>query len=383
MGIWISGWIVGCGGENGGGEGEAEAEAESEGEADGGTDGGEPGCVSAGEGWSVETLPTTVSYYSGGRLAVDSEGVVHMSYLAESPLTIGHAYRSAAGEWQTEDVTLDNTFVSAIPIAVDSSGGLHVVWQGTLAFRYATREPGGTWSFDDIDSTGWGAGDGASMRVDQADGIHISYYVGEHSVIKHAYRPSGGAWSVQEIESAGGLGEHSSLVVDDAGRVHVAFVGQWGLEGVLRYGRKDPGGDWTVEDLWGTSELVDSPSIGVDDSGTPRVVYHRWESDILEYAVRGASDWTREAIDSSTSGSPIPAMAVDDAGEAHVVYFRTAPDDSRELLYVSSASGWTSETVDSVGNAGIATSLRLDRYGLHVGYSDLLTDEVKYAHKCP
>ena len=366
---------AGCGGGDGGeGEAEAEAEAEAEGEA----------CVPVGGDWMAETVANVGNSGSGGPLAVDGDGVVHMSLVEGCPSTIRHAFRTTAGAWDAEDVDILTTCRWLVPIGVGPDGELHVVYEGSAidGYRHAARTAGGTWTVETIDDTGLNVGGGASMVVDGDAGVHTSYYVSDVDVIKYGYLPSGGAWSLEEIADTG-LSQDSRIGLDAAGNVHVAYLDTFGFTALNLATPPVGGGMWDIEPIFDGSENVDAPALAVSDAGDLHVAYHRWEVDVLEYATRGASTWSAEPVEPATEGRPAPALAVDETGVVHLAYYQGSASGPGEMRYTSSAADWAPESVDSVDGAGDSLAMRADHYGLHIGYMDLSTDDVKYAHKCP
>ena len=171
-----------------------------------------------------------------------------------------------------------------------------------------------------------------------------------------------------------------SLRLDAGGHPHIAYGGDH-----LYYARHD-GTTWTYE------VVDDSPGVGfdaalaLDENGYPHISYHDSSSSALKYAYRDASGWHIEAVDSSSQGDAgyESSLALDGQGYAHISYnFTDYASEEGDLRYAfQDASGWHIETVDSLGDTGLDTSLALDGNGYpHISYDDWGEWSVKYAYQ--
>ncbi len=148
-----------------------------------------------------------------------------------------------------------------------------------------------------------------------------------------------------------------------------------------QYDPLDLGGDRCITWVSGGSEKVAagvnaSASLAYDSTGAPHVVYRMSGAGGLLFASKNAAGgWSSVTID--TAGD-WPSLAVFN-GEYRVAYRRTT---TTGVYLARSADGttWTTEKVDGTSGAGLATLLRVDRYGNdHVAYVDGTAGQSKYA----
>ena len=124
-------------------------------------------------------------------VAVDSNGMVHISYYDESMGALGYTTNSWGGIW--EEHTIDYNWYDAgmfTDIAVDSNDKVHISYfqESTYDLKYATNALG-TWNVYAIDYAA-SVGMYTSIAIDSdnvADNVvHISYYDVSNSALKHA-----------------------------------------------------------------------------------------------------------------------------------------------------------------------------------------------------
>jgi hypothetical protein len=183
--------------------------------------------ASGGE-WIDESVDEIDNADDGWSMALDSAGVVHVSYYVGIELGMRYARRSAAGVWEFEVADASASGVglgSGSEIAVDADGGVHIAYRdaGAGDLRYAHRDAGGTWTIDMVDGDG-DTGQDASIAIDAANGVHIAYSDFTSHDQRYAYRPAGGVWSTETIDTPGRASGRASIAVDAWGGVHIAYT---------------------------------------------------------------------------------------------------------------------------------------------------------------
>jgi hypothetical protein len=75
-------------------------------------------------------------------------------------------------------------------------------------------------------------------------------------------------------------------------------------------------------------------------------------------------------------------LAVDRAGRSQIAYLYATPEPLLEPRFVSEATGWTEERIDTTGAVGDFISLALDAAGQpQAAYQDILHQDLKYAYR--
>jgi len=275
-----------------------------------------------------------------------------------------------------------------LSVAIDSSGTTHIAWRtgmfvGEGNLHYA-KVVNGEWQEEVVDDTPGGT-NYVSIAVDAGGYPHI-VYSGELVGMPMLYAWwDGTAWWKDVVDARGGI-LSPSLVLDEAGRPHVAYIRGGGIE--VDYAVR-PVGVWN-------SELIDvipfphqalGTSLALDSAGHPHVAYDETFHEGIHYAVRDRYVWSSEVIDTGPRWNP--ALVLDSADVPHMVFY-DAKDGA--LTYASRSSGaWCVEKVEDdrseLIRIGRNPSLVLDDSGrVHVAYHyhDIAAPcQVKYAVSAP
>jgi hypothetical protein len=148
-------------------------------------------------------------------------------------------------------------------IAVDSSDGLHIVWNGANAgvaggkrIRYSSRTADGAWAaYTELNDDGRQA-DYPALAIDSKDGVHIlakrATSVGSNTtpLISYSSRPIAGAWGGwTDIYNGGGYHQSPpSLTIAADGGIFAAWSSADGTyaNSQVKYSRMPPGGSWSA-----------------------------------------------------------------------------------------------------------------------------------------
>lgn len=281
-------------------------------------------------------------------LAVDGSGRLHVGYRDGRNNDLKYATCTGgctvAGNWQIAVVEQSGAYSSYISLAVHTDQRLHIAYQGPdLTFRYAT--------------------------------CAVSCSVG-------------GNWQTTVLEANGtlGVGAHTSLVVDPAGRAHVIY--QRALGG-LRYATCPSG--CAVPANWQSATIdVDGhyASLYVDAGGRLHASYIV-SFDTLRYATCAAActnpaSWQVTAVEATGFRAFYSSIKLDRLGRIHVSY-QSSPGGNDRLRYITcaadcnSAASWQGAVVDQTNDTGYFNSLLVDAAGrVHVAYFDLTAGDLKY-----
>lgn len=165
----------------------------------------------------------------------------------------------------------------------------------------------------------------------------------------------GAAWAVEPVNATDATAYlQPSLAADASNKVWASFLGSQSMS-LLVAGRLADC-DWTTEPVDSTSGFYDRPSLAIDASNTPWVSYKFSPGGSYEHikvASRSSSGgWTSETVDSlgDFEGFWGPALAVDAASKVWVSYSHYDGLSEIETLNVASrwpGGAWTIETADS------------------------------------
>ncbi len=297
------------------------------------------------------------------RAAVDSSGGVHLVWSDTTPGDSEIYYKQSTdggGTWATSQRI---TFSSGSPgnpdIAVDSTGGLHVVWEdeapGNSEIYYKRSPDGGaTWSTSKRLTWNEGMSWNPAVAVDSLDNLHVVWADMTPGNFEIYYKKStdGGAnWSTSKnLSSNSGNSFSPAMAVDSSDRIHVAWSdGTPGKSEIYYKKSTDKGNTWAASQrLSWTAEASAQPAIAVAASGRIHVawsdatpgdseIYYKKSSD-------GGATWTTSKSLTANSGDSLsPALAVSALGNIHLVWSDKTPG-SGEVYYRKSAdqgATWT------------------------------------------
>ncbi len=307
-------------------------------------------------GWSATNVPiASNAYLQHVALAVDDAGGVHISYW-DGQKNIGdlmHAYRkSPSSAWVSTPVDYSKfnpRMWDATGIAVDNKKKVvHIGYamhhepknKVYLKYVYHAHSTIGSkkWTFAAVEGMQYNAGGKVSVVVDGNSVVHMAYgSVDQNSKLgkaRYAHRAFGAGWKFFTVDSAV-PGIHSSLAVDLAGGVHVAYHDPKNKK--LRYAHKPFGALTTfkAQTLDPGAKAGAYSSMVADPKGGIHLSYQDVAGKNLRYAHRSlVKGWTIATVDSATETGLHTSLAVDAKNVVHIGY-RTTPDLARyaRLLY--------------------------------------------------
>jgi hypothetical protein len=331
--------------------------------------------VSVSSTWNAD-----VSWFTS--IAVAPDGTAHVSHL-------DHTWGDT---WYTQIIPIGGSSSQVInpgfpetlgwtgtSLARETNGTIHVVANDVYTDHIYYLTPGSppAWSATAIAYSG--ATDRASLRLAPGDKPHIIYQQG--SQLYHAFISSGG-WTSEF--AASNVPDHFDFCIDATGGLHVAFRRPipGGFE--LVYARKSGAGSWstTVVPSAGTPEYV---SVAVDAGADPHIAYNELTTYGLHHATNAGGSWTTEMIHQTPGGSwgRFSSIAIDSGtGRIHVAYSDMLYENLR-YARKDPAGTWQLKLLDAVGTVGRWTSLALGPAGVYISYGDLTNGDLKVASGAP
>jgi hypothetical protein len=186
-------------------------------------------------------------------------------------------------------------------------------------------------------------------------------------------------WSWQ-VEDVGDLGRFTSLAVDLAGDLHLAYSGD---QGTIRYGFRPAGGShWFLMTLDKMSTSY--TGIALDGNGNPSVCY---ANGVVKYIHFDGKQWVGPQEIGPNSGvrSYTCSVAVSNDGTPQVTWYHEIGPDGHVFAHLKYAvlkeSAWMVRTVDFDYQAGKWNSMVVDATGYpHLAYTSYSKGELKYAY---
>jgi hypothetical protein len=299
---------------------------------------------------------------------------IHYSFnedIGTARFTHNYYMTNTNGAWAS--VPVGNPSGVDANIALDSTDTVHVSYldfQGTTHAVYAA----GAWTKEVIGAPAHGEWK-SSLALDSANKVHVAYVASPPPATDELWYATNasGAW-VRSVLSASihGVSYNGSgalsLAVDAAGSSHIAYQG-----GLPDYGLKyttNQGGAWVTYTV--DTGYITNVSAAVDSNGKAHIAYTDNYSHI-KYAHQDVSGvWATEIIEST--GMPIhPSLKLDAAGNVHISYVSTLNSGNTQLRYQlryakKSAGVWRIIALDSDAYY-TDTALALDSLNkVHISY---------------
>lgn len=295
-------------------------------------------------------------------------------------------------------------------IAVDSSGGVHIVYfsESEMAAKHAYC-PGNctfltTWTREIIDSGNEFQKLGRDINLAIAgDRLHVSYrdvavQMNEpgKGILKYATKSGNGAWSTVMVDDPPGAVGHT-YIAEANGRVHISYrkVGLGIDDDSLGYATC--ASNCLNPASWNKIEVDSGPNMAgpnhiVVVGDTVHISYYANKE--LRYATCSTNctnptdvtaNWKRMLVDGGT-GLDVGtenSLAVDAAGGIHITYKDNTNKDFKYAYCASDCAGagvWGKVAVDTQGGVGGTTQIKIEIDGtLHVSYRDDDNGDLKYA----
>ncbi len=306
-----------------------------------------------------------------------------LTLLALAALTSFPAGGASATDFQKEVVESRDNVGEYLWLALDDEGVPHMSYYNRTRgeLRYAVRGAGGVWSTRTIDGRGAGENVGAytSMDFDTSGYQHIAYYDWANRDLEHAWR-DGDGWHTSTIDSVGEVGRYTNLRIDASGTLHVIYYDE--LDGDLEYARNE-GSGWSLDTVDSVGIVGVKARMVLDSAGRPHVVYYDATNTALKYARFDGASWWIETPDDGQGGDAgsYASIVLDALDRPHISYLDGTRWDLKYIVW--DGSEWIRSTVEASPNqTGLFSSIQLDPGGRPViAYFDLTDGDLRLARK--
>ena len=260
-------------------------------------------------------------------------------------------------------------------MAIDASGGFHVVFKGIenaaccaqergVAYGYSAN--GSSWSFTNIQSStdpnGWLSYNDPQIKLDKNGNPNIVFLLSDANnprayTLRH-YKKTG-SWTGQTIFSQVGGAclcneiNEFAFDLDTFGRVHVAFqreTNSSGLDGGLWY-TYDNGSGFTspVALIAGATNLEEgyNPNISIDVSTNHVYVISSNHGDSLKESTNKTGSFVTSKLNGNLLGQTKIGSFNMNSGGDKLVTFKSSNDYINYALQLNGSSTWTVDTISS------------------------------------
>ena len=263
---------------------------------------------------------------------------------------------AASASWSKKSVDAPKWFswFYSRNIAVDTKNHPHIAYGSD--HLYYSYYNGSSWTTKTVDSSP-GVGSYASLALDSAGKVHISYFDATNFTLKYATNASGD-WVKKTVDNSGYVGMYTSIAVDNSDKVHISYLDI--SNQVLKYAT-NTNGDWVTTIADNTKFVGYFTSMATDSNNKVHISYCYYDTVsmtiALKYANNVAGSWMNSTVDNSGGSGWYTSIAIDSQNKVHISYF---DDMNYDLKYANNTSGsgsWTIKTVDSQGDVGYCTSI--------------------------
>lgn len=369
-------------------------------------------------------------------IAVDSTGMVHITYFSNSDGAVKHAYCQASGQdcsllgnWLKEIVSKgpdpNHKYGPDENMVIDQNDKLHISYRdtggtpqgnlqsdGVFILKYATKNSAGHFDSVTVDDATDGLTN-TNIKVGSDGRIHISYHAtnqganGKESALYYAScKPAplasppvdcqkAESWTLIKVDPGSSAGQPNSLFVTDD-TVHISYYS----DGTLQYatcplsgpeGSCAPPGIFSLVDDTGDAGAENSLSVNsdgvhiiyraLDGSGQPALRYAFCPSGPA--GCEGKDKWQTVTVD-ATSGVGRSAQLKMSGQSLHVVYRDEINEDLKYAFCPKECvipEHWHSYLIDAIGKVGFDNYLALSPDGktVYISYRDAGNAALKYA----
>ncbi len=331
--------------------------------------------------WAISTLHSSGASGRFCSMGIDSNDIVHIAhYGTGTPQGLLYT-TNISGTWETS--VIENVSIAeGISLAVDNSDGLHISYYDTTGagynLKYASKEAGGTWATEDVDTAG-SVGAFNAIAVDSNDKAHIVYRDLTNTALKYATNSSG-SWQTEIVDSSASPSD-TSICLNSSNEVYVAYA----LSNIVKY-VTGTYGSWSTPDTIDSGTTMRNPSIALDSSSNVNISYFEYSGPSLMYATNSSGAWVASEVPNAYifTGGGYTSIGIDRYDNIFIGYYKESGSSSGVKTAFKIGTGdWSIHTVEEDSDEdedGEYTSLALDSIGrVHLCWQLGNGSNLKYA----
>jgi hypothetical protein len=311
----------------------------------------------------VDTNGSDVGYASS--LALSNIGTPHISYL-DATFGLGkYALVDSSSAYKSYPLSnFLHGYYSSIQLAWNISPRIASYGTKDGDLIYGKRN-GGIWEFEYIDRT-FDVGQYVSMALGTDNRPHISYYDATNKDLRYAYMNLAGTdWVTETLDWVGDVGQFTSITMSPDNRVYISYYDAEHEDLRIAY-QVPPFSFWQFETVDDGGVLEDNvgwfSSIALDNAGNPHISYYDETNGDLKYAYKSGASWIKETLQSTGDVGLYTSLKI------------YTPTNTRHLCYLDLTNGalryaqysggvWEYQLVDGDGDVGYSCSLDLTAAG--------------------
>jgi hypothetical protein len=226
-----------------------------------------------------------------------------------------------------------------------------------------------------------------SLALNSSGNPVISYYdVGDQDLklVRCGNATCSSGNTIQIVESVGNTGKYTALALDSTGNPIIAYQDSNSDLKLVRCGNTTCSAGNTFQTLDGTGTTGSDTSMVLDGSGNPVISYHDGTNGDLKLVRCGNASCsagnTFQTLDSAGTVGWYTSLVLNSSGNPVISYYDFTNGDLKVVRCgnATCSSGNTVQIVDSAGDTGRYTSLKLDSSGNPViSYFDVTNADLK------
>lgn len=256
-----------------------------------------------------------------------------------------------------------------------------------LAATLAAETP--AWTVETVDSSG--IGKYSSLKVDAAGNVHVAYVVEPFHELKYAFWDHAlKRWFPMTVAPAASF---CSLALDSKQRPHISYADFGvGSGAQLRYASWD-GAAWKIQAIPLNADSIGYyTSIVLDANDNPRISFYEFRgangtttNPRLRLVAWNGKSWEVRTLDDESQSGEFNSLAIDSRGRLHVAYANVNPSTAGMRYTLSDGAPSKIEVFDGRGPkdqtlVGYSAAIALDKDdNPHVTYMSYSTPGLKYA----